>query len=199
MFLWFICWMRCVFYKIKINTSIVIIFDLTCLSFTKHEAKKNSTPHIQSMPELQLPQAQVLGELVMEPLNKALQEENGRLKCENEVLKERESSKNKEMLLKQELVDEYKARAKNVEEEIQRAKDEIQRGKDEIQRFRDEMTSLKEKEIRLNVEVEYLKRIDEQLRLERNAERVMFQSMMSNLICGIDDRKRKRNEDEETK
>ena len=39
-------------------------------------------------------------------------------------------------------------------------------------RFRDEVSSLKEKEIRLNVEVEYLKRIDEQLRLERTADRV---------------------------
>jgi hypothetical protein len=166
--------------------------DLTRLSFTKYEAKKKSTPHIQSMPELQLPQAQVLGELVMEPLNKALQEENGRLKCENEVLKERELSKNKEILCKQELVDEFKTRSKSVEEENQRAKEEIQR-------FRDELSSLKEEKISMRVEIEYLKRIDEQLRLERNAERVMFQTMMSNLIGGPDDRKRKRNEDEESK
>jgi predicted RNase H-like nuclease (RuvC/YqgF family) len=134
---------------------------------------------------VELPQAQVLGELVMEPINKALQEENGRLKTEVGILKERE-------ICKQELMDEYKARAKNMEEEIQR-------GKDENQRFRDEVSSLKGKEAAMRVEIEYLKRIDEQLRLERNAERLMFQSMMSNLIGGPDDRKRKRNEDEETK
>jgi hypothetical protein len=174
------------------NVINIDIFDLTFLSFTKYEAKKKSTPHIQSMPELQLPQAQVLGELVMEPLNKALQEENGRLKTEIGMLKERE-------ICKQELMDEYKARAKNMEVENQRAKDEIQKGKEEVQRFRDEVTSLKEEKISMRVEIEYLKRIDEQLRLERNAERVMFQSMMSNLIGGPDDRKRKRNDDEETK
>jgi hypothetical protein len=151
------------------------------------------------MPELQLPQAQVLGELVMEPLNKALQEENGRLKTEIGMLKERE-------VCKQELMDEYKTRAKNMEVEIQRAKDEIQKGKEEVQRFRDEAqrfrddaASLKEKEIRLTVENEFLKRIDEQLRLERNADRALIQTMISNLIGGPDDRKRKRNEDEETK
>jgi predicted RNase H-like nuclease (RuvC/YqgF family) len=144
------------------------------------------------MPELQLPQAQVLGELVIEPLNKALQEENGRLKTEIGMLKERE-------ICKQEMMDEYKARAKNMEEENQRGKDENQRLRDEAQRYRDEVSSLKEKEIRLTVENEYLKRRDEEMRLERNAERVMFQTMMSNLIGGPDDRKRKRNEDEETK
>jgi hypothetical protein len=143
-----------------------------------------------------LPQAQVLGELVMEPLNKALQEENGRLKCENEVLKERELSKTKEMLLKQELVDEYKARAKSVEEEIQRAKEENQRGKEENQRFRDEASSLKEKEAAMKVEIEYLKRREEESRTERIAERAMFQTIISNLMNGIDDRKRKRNDEE---
>jgi FtsZ-binding cell division protein ZapB len=174
---------------------------------------------------LELPQAQVLGELVMEPINKALQEENGRLKTEIEVLKERESSKNKEMLLKQELVDEYKTRAKNVEEENQRAKDEIQRSRDEIQRFRDEVSSLKEKEIRLTVENEYLKHREEELRSERNAERArltveneylkrkeeefsteraertaeraMLQTMILSLMNGMEDGKRKRNDDDE--
>jgi hypothetical protein len=149
--------------------------------------------------EAQLPQAQVLGELVMEPINKALQEENGKLKTEIEVLKERESSKNKEMLLKQELMDECKARAKNVEEENQRFRDQAQR-------FRDEVSSLKEKEAAMRVEIEYLKRRDEESRLERNADRVdrnaeraMFQTMISNLMNGAEDRKRKRNDEEETK
>jgi hypothetical protein len=165
-------------------------FDLTCLLFTKYEAKKNSTP------QAQLPQAQVLGELVMEPINKALQEENGRLKTYIEVLKERE-------ICKQELMDEYK---KNVEVEIQRSKDEIQRVKEENQRFRDEVSSLKEKEIRLTVENDFLKQRDEDMRLERNTERVertadraMFQSMISSLMNGAEDRKRKRNDEEETK
>jgi hypothetical protein len=196
------------------------IFDLTCRLITKHEAKKNSTPQTQALTEVALPQAQVLGELVMEPINKALQEENGRLKIENEVFKERESSKNIEILLKQELVDEYKARAKNVEEENQKAKDEIQRAKGENQRSKDEVATLKEKEIRVALENEYLKRIHEQLRLdneyfkrrdeelrlernteraERSAERAMFQTMMSSLISGTEDRKRKRDEDEATK
>jgi predicted nuclease with TOPRIM domain len=178
--------------------------DLTFLLFTKYEAKKNTTTHVQAIPnlvlpqtqvlnEVTLPQAQVLGELVLEPINKALQEENGRLKTEIGILKERE-------ICKQELMDEYKARAKNLEEENLRAKEENQRGKDEIQRFRDELSSVKEKEARLTVEVEYLKRRDEGLRAERNAERVMFQSMMSNLMNGIEDRKRNRNDDsDETK
>jgi FtsZ-binding cell division protein ZapB len=171
---------------------------LICV-FTKHGI---SWDGVSELTELVLPQAQVLGELVLEPINKALQEENGRLKTENGVLKERELSKNKEILLKQELVDEYKARSKSVE-------DEIQRSKDDNQRFRDEVSSLKEKEIRLTVEVEYLKRIDEQLRLEneylkrrdeeRAAERVMSQTMMSTLIRGLENRKRKRNEDGDTK
>jgi hypothetical protein len=163
-----------------------------------------------------LPQAQVLGELVMEPINKALQEENGRLKTEIEVLKERELSKNKEMLLKQELVNEYKTRSKSMEGEYGRAKEENQR-------FRDEVSSLKEKEAAMKVEIEYLKRIDEQLRLERNAERVrltveinylkrreeelraewaaeraLSHTMMSSLISGLEGRKRKRDDDDET-
>ena len=163
------------------------------------------------MTEAQLPQAQVLGELVMEPLNKALQEENGNLKAENRVLKERE-------ICKQELMDEYKAKVKNAEEENQRAKDENQKGKEEVQRFKDEISSMKEKEIRLSVENEFLKRREEQLRLEneylkrkeeewrlernteraeRTADRAMFQVMMSNLMNRIDDRKRKRNDDDE--
>jgi predicted RNase H-like nuclease (RuvC/YqgF family) len=168
------------------------------------QAKKQNTPQAQLLTEVELPQAQVLGELVMEPINKALQEENGRLKAENGILKERE-------ICKQELMDEYKARAKNMEEEIQRAKDEIQRGKDEIQRFRDEVTSLKEKEIRLAVENEYLKRRDEELRLVRTAESEYykrrdeelrlelnaFQTTMSSLMNGMEDRKRKRNDDDD--
>ena len=167
-----------------------------------------------------MPQAQVVGELVMEPINKALQEENGRLKTEIGMLKERE-------ICKQELMDEYKARFKSVDVENQRAKEENQRAKDEIQRLRneiqsgkDEVTTLKEKDIRVAVENEYLKRIHEQLRLdneyfkrredelrlernteraERSAERAMFQTMMSSLISGTEDRKRKRDEDEATK
>jgi hypothetical protein len=180
--------------------------DLTCLLFTKYEAKKRNTPKAQKLTEVELPQAQVLGELVMEPLNKALQEQNSNLKAENRVLKERE-------ICKQELMDEYKARAKNMEEENQRAKDEIQKGKEEVQRFRDEaqrfrdeLSSMKEKEIRLTVENDFLKRRDEEMRLERNTERAernvdrsMLQSMMSNLMNGLEDRKRKRNDDEETK
>jgi hypothetical protein len=161
------------------------------LLFTKHEAKNQNT-QAQQLTEVELPQAQVLGELVLEPLNKALQEENGRLKTEIEVLKERESSKNKEMLLKQELVDEFRARSKSVEEENKRSKDEIQRSKEEIQRCRDDVSSLKEKEAAMRVEIEYLKRRDEQLRLEneylkrreeemraeRTAERAMFQAII---------------------
>jgi RNA recognition motif-containing protein len=156
--------------------------------------------------EVELPQAQVLGELVMEPLNKALQEENGNLKAENRVLKERE-------ICKQELMDEYKARAKNMEEENQRSKEENQQLKEEV-------SSLKEKDAATRVEIEYLKRRDEQLRVEneyfkrkeeewrlerntdraeRTAERAMFQAMISNLMNGTEDRKRKRNDDEESK
>ena len=160
--------------------------DETFLLFTKYEAKKQNTPQAQPLTEAQLPQAQVLGELVLEPLNKALQEENSNLKAENRVLKERE-------ICKQELMDEYKARAKNVEGENQRTKEEIQR-------FRDEVSSLKEKEAALKVEIEYLKRREEEMRVERNADRAMLQSMMSNLMNGIDDRKRKRNDNsDETK
>jgi chromosome segregation ATPase len=146
-----------------------------------------------------------LGELVLEPLNKALQEENGRLKTEIEVLKEREMSKNKEMLLKQELVDDFKAKSKSLEEEIQKVKDEYRKSKDEVERFRDEVSSLREKGIAMRVEIEYLSRTEEdlrrreqELRLERTSERAMFQSMMSNLIGGPEDRKRKLNEDGET-
>jgi hypothetical protein len=142
-----------------------------------------------------LPQAQVLGELVMEPINKALQEENGRLKAEIGILKERE-------ICKQELMDEYK---KNVEEENRRAKAENQRDKEENQqlrdealRCRDEVSSLKQKEAAMKVEIEYLKRREEESRLERTADRTMLQSMISNLMNGAEDRKRKRNDEEET-
>jgi hypothetical protein len=191
--------MRCVFYKLKINVSNFAKPHLTCRLITKYEAKKNSTPQTQVVKEVALPQAQMLGELLLQPINKALQEENGRLKTEIMVLKERELSKNKEMLLKQKLVDEYKARSKSVEEEIQRAKDEIQRSKEENQRFRDEVSSLKEKEARFTVEIDYLKRREDELRAERNADRAMLQSMMSSLMNGLEDRKRKRNDEEETK
>jgi hypothetical protein len=150
-----------------------------------------------------------LGELVLEPLNKALQEENGRFKTKNEVLTDRE-------MRKQESMDEYKAKVKSVEEESRRDKNKIQRDKDEI-------TSLKEKEIRLTVENEFLKRREEELRrreeelgrreeelgrrekeLRRREEglysdRTILQTMMSSQNNGIEDRKRKRNEDDETK
>jgi FtsZ-binding cell division protein ZapB len=173
--------------------------------FTKFEAnKKKNTPL----------QTQIMADLVLEPLNNLFEEENGRLKTENKILMERG-------ICKQELVDEYKAKSKSAEEEIQRAKDdsqrskeEIQRAKDEIQQLRDEVSSLKEKEIRLTVENDFLKRIDEQLRseneylkrrdedlrAERTAERAMFQTMISGLINGgTEDRKRKRNDEEATK
>ena len=58
----------------------------------------------------------------------------------------------------------------------------------------------------LRLENEYLKRKEEEWRLERNtdraertAERTMFQAMISNLMNGTEDRKRKRNDNEETK
>jgi len=196
--------MRCVFYKLKINVSNFAKPHLTCRLITKHEAKKNSTPQTQLLSEVVLPQAQVLGELVVEPINKALQEENGRLKTEIEVLKERESSKTKEMLLKQELLDECKTRFKSMEDEYGRAKDENQRGKEENQRFRDdsqqlrnEVSSLKEKEAAMKVEIEYLKRREEESSTERIAERAMFQTMISSLMNGPEDRKRKRNDNDE--
>jgi hypothetical protein len=153
-----------------------------------------------------LPQAHVVGELVMEPINKALQEENTRLKIENGVLKERELSKNKEMLLKQELLDEYKARSKCLEEENQSSKDEVATLKEKEIRVALENEYLKRIHDQLRLDNEYLKRRDEELRLERNteraersSERAMFQTMMSSLISGTEDRKRKRDEDEATK
>jgi hypothetical protein len=153
-----------------------------------------------------LPQAQVLGELVMEPINKALQEENGRLKIENEVLKERELSKNKEMVLKHELVDEYKTRSKSVEEEIQRSKEENQRFRDDTQQLRNEVSSLKEKDPRFTVEIEYLKRREEESRTERTTEIEYLKrredesrtERIAEKMNGLEDRKRKRNDDEET-
>ena len=49
-------------------------------------------------------------------------------------------------------------------------------------------------------ENEFLKRREEELRLERTADRAIFQTMTSSLMMnGIEDRKRKRNEDDETK
>jgi hypothetical protein len=49
-------------------------------------------------------------------------------------------------------------------------------------------------------ENEFLKRREEELRLERTADRAIFQTMISSLMMnGIEDRKRKRNEDDETK
>jgi hypothetical protein len=201
------------------------ILDQTCLSITKYEAKKKNKPIAQAMPELVLPQtqlspelvlpqtplspglvlpqaevltelvlphAEVMGELVLEPINKALREENAKLKTENEVLKEREASKNKEMLLKQELVDEYKARASNVEVENQKFKDEIQRVKDENERLKEQILSLKEREITLRVENEFPHRRDQE-------DRAMLHTMMPSMMNGMEDRKRKRNnEDEET-
>jgi type IV secretory pathway VirB10-like protein len=191
--------------------------DLTFLLFTKYGGKKKNTPQAQQLtevelpraqvlgkkknapkphtqakknnsPQAQLPQAQVLGELVMEPHNKALQEENGRLKAEIGILKERE-------ICKQELMDEYKARAKNVEEENQRSKEENQQLKEKV-------SSLKEKEAAMKVEIEYLKRRDEELRrreedLRRREEGLHSDRPMSSLMNGMEDRKRKRNGDDD--
>jgi len=166
-----------------------------------------------------------LAELIIEPINKVLQEEKARLKTEIEVLKERELGKQElvdeykirskfpedenqrsmdenqrlrdeiqrirdevsflkgkearldielskeRKLWEQELMDEYKVKSNSMEEGNQRAKDELQRVQDENQRFRDEISSLKEKEARLTVENEYLKRREEENRLERNTER----------------------------
>ena len=85
-------------------------------------------------------------------------------------------------------------------------KEENQRLRDEAQRFRDEVASQKEKEIRLTVENDFLKRRDEEWRLERNteraernADRAMFQTIISNVMNGMEDRKRKRNGEEEMK
>ena len=83
----------------------------TCLLFAKYEASKKTT------------QAQVLGELELEPLNKAVEEEDARLNNdENEALKESESPKKKKNPVKQELVDECKARSKSAEDENQQLK-----------------------------------------------------------------------------
>jgi hypothetical protein len=123
-----------------------------------------------------------LPELVWEPLNKAL-EENGRLKAEVGILKERE-------ICKQELMNEYKAKVKKVEKEIRRVKDENQKLKEEV-------LSLKERDISMRVENEYLKRREEELRLELNTERTMFQTTISSLMNGMEDRKRKRNDEDD--
>jgi hypothetical protein len=78
-------------------------------------------PQTQESPELV--NAQELGELELEPLNKALEEKDARLNNdENEALKESESPKNKENPVKQELVDECKARSKSAEDENQQLK-----------------------------------------------------------------------------
>ena len=64
----------------------------------------------------------------MEPINKALQEGDGKLKIENEILKDiREMSKGQEIHLKQELADEFKEKLRSVEELNQKAIEEIQR------------------------------------------------------------------------
>jgi outer membrane murein-binding lipoprotein Lpp len=105
------------------------------LSFLKpkYETEKKNTP----------PQTSVVGELIIEPINKTLLEENERLKTEIEVLKGREIGK-------QELVDEYEIRSKFLEDENQRSNDENQRLRDENQRFKNEVSSLKEKVARLD-------------------------------------------------
>jgi hypothetical protein len=81
--------------------------------YTKFRGKKKSNPQAQALPEF-----------VLEPLNKAL-EENGRLKAEVGILKERE-------ICKQELMNEYKAKVKKVEKEIRRVKDDNQKLKEEV-------------------------------------------------------------------
>ena len=125
----FICWTRCVFVKLKIEFSAIVIlcsYNSTCLILNKIEAKKISKPQTQVLP---LPQTQVvLRGLILEPINKALQEGDGKLKIENEILKDiREMSKGQEIHLKQELADEFKEKLRSVEELNQKAIEEIQR------------------------------------------------------------------------
>jgi hypothetical protein len=150
-------------------------YRLDCSNFsvlyTKFRGKKKSNSQAQALPEF-----------VLEPLNKAL-EENGRLKAEVGILKERE-------ICKQELMNEYKAKVKKVEKEIRRVKDDNQQLKEEV-------LSLKERDISMRVENECLKRREEELRLELNTERTMFQTTISSLMNGLEDRKRKRNDEDD--
>jgi hypothetical protein len=49
----------------------------------------------------------------------------------------------------------------------------------------------------MRVENECLKRREEELRLELNTERTMFQTTISSLMNGLEDRKRKRNDEDD--
>jgi hypothetical protein len=111
-----------------------------------------------------------LTELVLEPLNKTVEEENVRLKTDIEIWKERELSKNNDILLKQELVDEFRARTKSLEQENKRSKGEIQRVKFENIQLKEEVLSLKDKESRLIAENDFLRRREDEVRLENHAE-----------------------------
>ena len=75
-------------------------------SFAQHESKNKTAS--------QTPTAQET-ELVLEPLNKALEKDNQRLKLDNAVLKERE-------VCKKELLGGYQAQIKDLSEEVYKLK-----------------------------------------------------------------------------
>ena len=145
---------------------------------SQHESKTKKASIIPTAQET---------ELVLEPFNKALEKDNQRLQLDNAVLKERE-------VCKQELLNVYQSQNKDLSEENARLKNGDQS-------VRDEYLVLKERSVSQMAEIQSL-RNELQLERERREEErksahEMLQMAMKMTMNGMDDRKRKRSDEDD--
>jgi hypothetical protein len=175
-----------------------LIYFINTTSFAQHESKNKNANLIPTAQET---------ELVLEPLNKALEKDNQRLKLDNAVFKERE-------VCKKELLDGYQAQNKDLLEENARLKTDLKDIQNGDHSVRDENLVLKERGISQMAEIQrlrnelalqeqrYQRRREEDMLLERErreGERKLthetMQIAIESMMNCMEDRKRKRNDD----
>ena len=138
---------------------------------------------------------------MLEPLNKALEKDNQRLKLDNAVLNERE-------VCKKELLGGYQAQIKDLLEENSRLKDDLKDVQNDLKEIQNgdqsikvEYLVLKERGVSQMAEIQSL-RNELQLERERREEErktahEMLQMAMKMTMDGMDDRKRKRSDEDD--
>jgi hypothetical protein len=174
-----------------------LFYIINTNSFAQHDSKNKNAS--------QIPTAQQETELVLEPLNKALEKDNQRLKLDNAVLNERLKERE---ICKQELLNVYQSQIKDLGEENSRLKIDLKDVQNDLkdvqngdQRIKVENLVLKERGVSQMAEIQSL-RNELQLERERREEErktahEMLQMAMKMTMDGMDDRKRKRSDEDD--
>jgi len=159
---------------------------------------------------------------VLEPFNKALEKDNQRLQLDNAVLKERLKERE---VCKQELLNVYQSQVKDLSEEVSKLKNGDQSIRDEylvlkersvsqmaeihslrnelkdVQSIKVENLVLKERGVSQMAEIQSLRHELQLERVRREVERKtaheMLQMAMKMTMNGMDDRKRKRSDEDD--